>query len=195
MRNASQYFFLLPEPGIVTSGTPADPPISFPATSYPGITLGTTGQLSSENGITLLFSGMELVGATKRSACGLTFQFTFAVGVILVAFYGWLVPDRFLLQIIYGSHGFFLLGHWWLVDESPRWLWAHGKRDEAIAIVQKGLRVNGNEDLLDVAHFRSQMKPMFKKDTYEEDEEEAGLLSLFKTPNLRSRTFNVGLNW
>jgi len=83
---------------------------------------------------------MELVGASKRSACGMTFQFTFAIGVVLVAFWGWLIPDRFYLQIIYGSHSFLLIGHWWLVDESPRWLWAHGKRDEAIKIVQNALR-------------------------------------------------------
>lgn len=134
---------------------------------------------------------MELVGPTKRTVCGITFQASFAGGLLLVAFWGWLIPDRVILQAVYGLHSLLLIGHWWLIDESPRWLWAHGRSEEAIAIVHRALKKNGNENLLDRERFlnRNRIRTLSYK------EETGGILSLLKSPNLRKRTLNVCLNW
>lgn len=58
---------------------------------------------------------MELVGASKRTVCGITFQGFFAGGAMLVAFWGYLIRDRVWLQVVYGLHGLLLIGHWWSV--------------------------------------------------------------------------------
>lgn len=63
---------------------------------------------------------MELVGSSKRSMCGVAFQAAFAGGIMLVAGWGSIIKDRQLLQIVYGAHAFLLIGHFWLMDESPR---------------------------------------------------------------------------
>lgn len=64
---------------------------------------------------TFLFpvSAMEIVGPSKRTVVGVAFQAFFAVGVMLVAFWGFLIKDQFWLQVVYGLHSLLLIGHWW----------------------------------------------------------------------------------
>lgn len=56
---------------------------------------------------------MELVGPSKRSVCGILFQTVFAVGIMVVAMWGYLISDIFLLQIVYGLHSLLLIPHFW----------------------------------------------------------------------------------
>ncbi|KAJ8681951.1 hypothetical protein QAD02_017743 [Eretmocerus hayati] len=135
---------------------------------------------------------MELVGASKRTVCGLMFQLAFAVGFMLVAVWGSIISnDRFWLQIVYGLHGAALLGHWWLMDESPRWLWAQGRISEALKIVQKALRMNGSQVILDTQRYLSKSKVK----VVEGEDTSYSAFDLLKTPNLRNKTLNVCLNW
>lgn len=134
---------------------------------------------------------MELVGPSKRTVCGVMFQIAFATGFMLVSAWGVLIKDRMWLQIVYGLHSAVLIGHWWLMDESPRWLWAHGRVAEAIVIVQKGLKMNGNNVEIDAAKLISQSKVK----SAEKEEQSHGASDLFKTPNLRKKTLNICLNW
>ncbi|XP_011497366.1 PREDICTED: organic cation transporter protein [Ceratosolen solmsi marchali] len=140
--------------------------------------------------ITGFVLSMELVGASKRTVYGLMFQLAFATGFMLVAAWGAIVKDRFWLQIVYGMHSAFLLGHWWLMDESPRWLWAQGRIAEALKIVQKALRMNKSPVILDVQKYTSKGKV----EVINEDKS-FGATDLLKTPNLRKKTLNVCLNW
>ncbi|GLG98471.1 Organic cation transporter protein [Gryllus bimaculatus] len=141
--------------------------------------------------ITGFVLSMEIVGPTKRTVCGITFQALFAVGVMLVAFWGFVIKDSTILQVTYGLHGLLLLGHWWLIDESPRWLWAQGRVKEAVDIVEKAMSVNGQAGKIDIAHFVSRGKAASSS----RDERSYGVLDMFKTPRLRARTLNVCLNW
>lgn len=135
---------------------------------------------------------MELVGASRRTVCGLMFQLAFAVGFMLVAAWGSVIKDRFWLQVVYGLHSAALLGHWWLMDESPRWLWAQGRVSEAICIVQKALKMNRSNVRLEVERYVSKAKIM-KAEEVEQSSHSA--IDLLKTPNLRMKTLNVCLNW
>lgn len=137
---------------------------------------------------------MELVGASKRTVCGVSFQAAFAGGIMLVAAWGAIIPDRKLLQIIYGLHSCLLLAHWWIMDESPRWLWAQGRREESVKIVAKGVRWNKTGIPLDQQYYLSKAKYM-SNDVGQGPTESAGLSDLFKTPNLRMKTLNVCLCW
>ena len=134
---------------------------------------------------------MELVGASRRTVCGLMFQLAFAVGFMLVAAWGSVIKDRFWLQIVYGMHSAFLLGHWWLMDESPRWLWAQGRITEAVTIVQKALKMNKSTVQLDVKNYLSKGKV----EQANEEDNSYSATDLLKTPNLRAKTLNVCLNW
>jgi hypothetical protein len=78
-----------------------------------------------------------------------------------------------------------------LVDESPRWLWAQGQAQRAVAIVQKAMKQNGSTEKLDAAYFIAKGEGKIAVS----DTASAGLTDLVRTPNLRRRTFNVVFNW
>ena len=137
---------------------------------------------------------MELVGPSKRTPCGVAFQATFAGGIMLVAGWGALIKDRQLLQVVYGLHGLLLFAHWWIMDESPRWLWTQGRTKEAIDIVAKGVKINKRGIGVDKEYFlQRRNKP--QRNVSEAPKASAGMSDLFKTPNLRIKTLNVCLCW
>lgn len=136
---------------------------------------------------------MEIVGTKWRTICGITFQIGFSMGIVLVGAWGAIIPNRFLLQVVYGLHGTLLIPHIWVMDESPRWLWAQGRLHETIAIIEKGLRFNKSKETLDKAAMISRGKVETVKRS--ENSKSATVLDLFKTPNLRWKTINVCVCW
>ncbi|XP_063534511.1 organic cation transporter protein isoform X1 [Cydia strobilella] len=142
--------------------------------------------------ITGFVLSMEIVGPSKRTACGVAFQAAFAVGIMLVAMWGAIIDDRQILQVVYGLHGLLLIPHIWIMDESPRWLWAQGRAKEAVDIVEKALKCNKFSERLDKAQLVSRGKAESSKET---DVPAARTIDLFRTPNLRKKTLNVCLCW
>ncbi|XP_076250638.1 organic cation transporter protein [Rhynchophorus ferrugineus] len=133
---------------------------------------------------------MELVGPSKRSACGISFQAAFALGIMLVAAWGAFIKDSQILQVIYGCHALLLIGHFWLMDESPRWLWANGRTKESVDIIKKALKMNNSSVNLDSAEYVSKGRSKSRSSS-----DDAGVLDLFKMPRLRKMTLNVCLCW
>lgn len=148
------------------------------------------GMFGSAGGYTSGFVlTMELVGSSKRTACGVAFQAMFSLGICLVGIWAAFIKDRFWLQIIYALHSLVLIAHWWLMDESPRWLWQRGKREEAAKIVAKGVKMNGTGIPLDQTYYLTKAKMNESEKT--EAKDEASISDLFRTPNLRIKTLNV----
>jgi Na+/melibiose symporter-like transporter len=131
---------------------------------------------------------MELVGPKRRTLCGTAFSAAFAVGVMVVAFWGFIIRDYKILQVVYACHALVLLGHWWLVDESIRWLWGQGRTKEAIDIVEKGVKVNGTHFDRNKVRQRAPLKD-------DEVQETKGIADLFKKPVIRGRALMVAFVW
>nr|XP_014288778.1 organic cation transporter protein-like isoform X1 [Halyomorpha halys] len=135
--------------------------------------------------------GMELVGPSKRTACGQIFQAIFAVGIMVVAAWAYFIPSYVTLQVVIGLHVLVTISLWWLIDESPRWLWSQGRIAESVNIVAKAVKFNGGEKI-DRAYYVSKGKA---KTASAESTPSAGFLDLFKTPRLRMRMINLAYNW
>lgn len=135
---------------------------------------------------------IELIGPSKRTVCGSLFEVGYAVGVMVLGAWGYLIDNSFNLQIVYALHAALLLPHWFLMDESPRWLWAQGRVRESIAIVKKALKVNRSTETLDTAFIVSRNQLM--RGEYL-DEPQAGTIDLFRTPNLLKRTLIICGCW
>ncbi|XP_044762229.1 organic cation transporter protein-like isoform X2 [Coccinella septempunctata] len=147
--------------------------------------LGMTSVPGTTTGFVLT---MELVGPNKRAAVGVGYQAVFACGIILVAFWGYIIKDRQFLQISYGMHALPLILHWWLLDESPRWLWVKGRYQESLEIIEKALKFNGSTKKLKI----DKIIPRSESETKRKD---ASLLDLFKMPIMRKRILIVGFCW
>lgn len=158
--------------------------------------VGTVGTLSSS--FVLI---MEMVGPSYRTGCGMAFQSSFSIGIVLVSLWGYLLPDRQLLQAVYGLHSLLLIPHWWLVDESARWLWSQGRTRDAVRVVARASRFNyGDKYKSDIANFlrKDSATADATGDKVDDDEvapPQVGIKDLFKTPNMCRRMFNVSLNW
>ncbi|XP_028156490.1 organic cation transporter protein-like [Ostrinia furnacalis] len=135
---------------------------------------------------------MELVGPSKRTVCGVVFQIMFALGIMLLAAWGYLIDNRFYLQILYALHATILLPHWFAMDESPRWLWAQGRARESVAIIEKALIMNRSNESVDTPLLVSHCKATCAKYT---DEHSAGTTDLFKTPNMLKKTLIICGCW
>ncbi|XP_045769531.1 organic cation transporter protein isoform X2 [Maniola jurtina] len=134
---------------------------------------------------------MELVGPSRRTVCGVTFQIMFALGFMALAAWGYLIDNRFYLQIIYAAHAAILLPHWFLMDESPRWLWSQGRARESVAIIEKALKMNRSTETVETSVLVSQCKVTCAK--YSDDR--AGTCDLFKTPNMLKKTLIICGCW
>ncbi|XP_065575614.1 organic cation transporter protein-like [Artemia franciscana] len=134
---------------------------------------------------------MEMVSSRHRSFCGFGFQFAFASGVMTVAAWGYAIKDWNILQLVYGLHGLLLIGHWWFVDESPRWLYSRGRIQESKQIIQKAVAVNG-QDIPLASVSEEKLATMFSSC---DSAETLGLFDLLKKPRLRARLLNACFSW
>ncbi|XP_038214326.1 organic cation transporter protein isoform X1 [Zerene cesonia] len=139
----------------------------------------------------------EFIGPSKRTQCATIFHCMFSIGMICVALWGAFIDNKTILQVVYGLHSIILIPHIWLMDESPRWLWAQGKTKEAVNIVQKALKFNNSEEVLDVAEYVARAKIEFNNKLQREPEvaNKTGVLDLFKTPHIRKMTMIICLCW
>ncbi|VVC37302.1 Major facilitator superfamily domain,Major facilitator, sugar transporter-like [Cinara cedri] len=166
----------------------------FIATTYVYGIFGSSGSYISGFVLT-----MELVGPTKRSVCGILFQTIFASGIMAVSVWGYFIRNTFVLQIIYALHSLILIPHFWLIDESPRWLWGQGRKDEAIIIIQKALKTN-NKPAVSLA-LEKEQRVSLSLDNDNDNEKEShtnqsfSILDLFKTPSLRKNTILICYFW
>ena len=133
---------------------------------------------------------VELVGSKWRTICGITFPGLFAGGIMLVAGWASIIKDADMLQLVYGLHGLILITHWWIMDESPRWLWSKGRFEEAIDIVAKGVKMNEGREL-DKVNYLSKGRST----TNVFVQENSSLSDIFHSPNLRRMALNVCFNW
>lgn len=83
-----------------------------------------------------------------------------------------------------------------LIDESPRWLWGQGRKEEAIKIIQKALKVN-KKNTVSLSLEKEQMLSLENNEDKKENNKNQSfsLLDLFKTPNLRKDSINVCFFW
>lgn len=167
--------------------------VAFATDYYTFITLrflyGIFGSGSYIAGFVL---AMELVGPSRRTICGVSFQIMFAIGIMVLAGWGYLIDNRFYLQVVYGLHAIILLPHWFLMDESPRWLWAQGRARESVAIIEKALKMNGSTETLETSVLVSQCKVTCAKYS---DDQSGGTRDLFKTPNMLKKTLIICGCW
>ena len=82
----------------------------------------------------------EFVPAKKRGALMSLYQSCFILGIIFSSLLGWLIVPRWGWRVLLGFGAIPVLLAVWLrkgLPESPRWLLARGKIDEATAVVEK----------------------------------------------------------
>jgi len=150
----------------------------------------------------------EICGPTYRTYFGILTQFPFGIGAALLPLIAYFIREWQSLQLAISLPCILLASFYWFVPESPRWLMAEGRLDEALKILKDGAKTNGrtlpsDQELLEMM-----------RSINEEEEEEAPppdqtemstgdkVQSVFKeiiilvaTPEMRKRTLNIFYSW
>lgn len=97
---------------------------------------------------------VEYVGVKYTMLTGIVIEIPFAMGELVLALEAYLIRDWFTLQIVAHLPLLALLGLYFIIPESPRWLMAVGRVQEAKKIIEKGAKINGKslpENIFDVS--------------------------------------------
>ncbi|XP_035700301.1 organic cation transporter protein-like [Branchiostoma floridae] len=137
----------------------------------------------------------EVVGPSKRTLVGTLEYCCFVLGYIIMGGIAYFVRTWSMLQLIISLPGVVWLPLWFLVTESPRWLLAKGRTDEARAIVEKMAEKNGVD--FPEALWNDMLKEEDEPDP-EEPEKPAYFYSvrdLVRTPNMAKKSVIIFINW
>ncbi|XP_012538736.1 carcinine transporter isoform X6 [Monomorium pharaonis] len=139
---------------------------------------------------------LELVGPNYRSFVTVMTCTFYTMGLCMLAGVTYLIRDWRTLAIITSAPFLIYFFYWWFLPESPRWLLAKGRLGEANDILETLARVNGKE--LPVS-FKQKLRQRMAMSRSKSEEERLrsgpGVLSLFKSPNMRLKTCLITLNW
>ncbi|KAG5878987.1 hypothetical protein JTB14_019642 [Gonioctena quinquepunctata] len=139
---------------------------------------------------------LELVGPNYRSFVTVLTCMFYTVGLMMLAAITYLVRDWVRLGIVTSAPFLLYYLYWFCLPESPRWLLAKGRFEEASKIIETLARINKKEL---PASFKLQLKRhiMYKRTKSEEEayKRTPGCSDLCGTPNMRLKTTLITLNW
>ncbi|PFX17296.1 organic cation transporter protein-like [Stylophora pistillata] len=138
---------------------------------------------------------MEIIHINNRTAAGMVNNIFVSIGFSTLSLLGYFIRDWRHLMLVVSLPAAPLLLCYWLIPESPRWLIAKDRLDEAHELLMKYAKKNG------VTVESTQLKHViqeFKKEedrNWKESKKTYGILDMVRTPKLRKRTLICGFNW
>jgi len=151
----------------------------------------------------------EICGPHYRTYFGILTQFPFGWGAALLPVIAYFIRAWKSLQLAISIPCVLLGIFYWTIPESPRWLVAEGRLDEAIAILKNGAKTN-NKQLPPDDELMEMLTAIAADDEDAQKEEKVEVelsasqkfLSVFeeifvlvKTPEMRKRTLNIFFSW
>jgi len=151
----------------------------------------------------------EICGPHYRTYFGILTQFPFGWGAALLPVIAYFIRQWKSLQLAISIPCVLLGIFYWTIPESPRWLVAEGRLDEALAILKNGAKTN-NKQLPPDDELMEMLTAIAADDEDAQKEEKVEVelsasqkfLSVFeeifvlvKTPEMRKRTLNIFFSW
>lgn len=136
---------------------------------------------------------MEIVGIEWRSIMSVLFHVPFLLGHLMNPLISYLTRTWDGFQMAVSIPSLFLLSYYWIIPESPRWLFAVGKLSKAEQILIKA----AGRNKIPIENVKTAIE------TYEcnigichkQNNKKYNITHLFRTPNLRLKTIFICINW
>lgn len=132
---------------------------------------------------------MELVGINYREVISVMFHIPFNLGHLTLPLFAYFIRDWSSLQLALSIPSVVLISYYWLVPESPRWLFAVGRVDEAVAVLEKAAARNGRP----TAQIEPELVALKKASPTATSK--GNIVDLVRTPNMRVKTLAMWFNW
>ncbi|KAL0880250.1 hypothetical protein ABMA27_002707 [Loxostege sticticalis] len=132
----------------------------------------------------------ECVGTHHRDTVSALYQAPFNLGHLLLPVFGYFLRDFNVFQLAISLSAVILLLYFVLIPESPRWLIAVRKSDQAVGILERIAKMNGRptENIKSDIH-------IYQASVEDNNQKKGNILDLVRTPNLRKNTIAMAMNW
>lgn len=134
---------------------------------------------------------MELIGIKWRELISVLYQVPFNLGHLTLPLFAYYIRDWDRLQFALSIPSIILISYYWLIPESPRWLFTVGRVDESVKVLEKAAKCNK----LPTEHIRETVQAVFDAKSETEQKAEGNFLDLFRTKNMRVKTLCMNFNW
>lgn len=135
---------------------------------------------------------MELVGEKHRELVNMLYHVPFNLGYVTLPMFAYFYREWRHLQFALSILSILLISYYWLVPESPRWLFTIGRVDDAATILEKAAKQNK----LPIESIRENLNMLAKKRQASAVSISRGtIVDLVRTPNMRMKTFCICFNW
>ncbi|XP_050303956.1 organic cation transporter-like protein [Anthonomus grandis grandis] len=147
--------------------------------------------LALANGGTMVTSFvicMEVVGGKWRTIVPILYQIPFGFGYSLLSFFAYFIREWRCLHLTLSVLSMTYLALYWFIPESPRWLLAVGKHQEALIILENATRDTKTE--CDINLIMTNLS-----NTASTSSGKRSLKMLFSREELRSRSLLLSATW
>ncbi|XP_046670845.1 organic cation transporter protein-like isoform X1 [Homalodisca vitripennis] len=132
---------------------------------------------------------MEILSGKWRTTVTTLSHIPYSIGhetMVGIAYY---TRNWRLFQLAVSLPSILIITFIWLIPESPRWLMAVGRHEEALQILKSAAAANRNQLPDEIAFSKTE------KQRIQMEEKKPTILDLLRTPNLRKRTLAMCFNW
>ncbi|KAM3964968.1 organic cation transporter protein [Aphomia sociella] len=133
---------------------------------------------------------MEFVGTQYRDVISALYQVPFNMGHMLLPVFGYFFRDFSDFQLSISLPTIILLCYFFLIPDTPRWLIAVKRTDEAVVILERIAKVNGRP----TDNIRSDVE-IYQKTLEKTQLRKGNIIDLIRTPNLRKNIIAMSFNW
>lgn len=86
---------------------------------------------------------MEIIGMKYRELFSVLYQIPFNLGHLTLPLFAYFLRDWQDFQFALSIPSVILLTYFWLIPESPRWLFTMGRVEDATKLLEKAAKKNG----------------------------------------------------
>lgn len=137
---------------------------------------------------------MEITNVELRELIAVLYQIPFNLGHLTLAGFAYYLRDWHHLQLALSIPSLLLISYYWIVPESPRWLYTVGRVDDAADVLIKAAKMNRlptDTILTDLKVHKANSNTT----TSSVEHSKGNILDLFRTPNMRKKTICICFNW
>lgn len=135
---------------------------------------------------------MELVGEKRRVLISILYHVPFTFGYAILPVFAYFVRDWHVLQLALSLVSIVLISYYWIIPESPRWLFTIGRVNEAAAVLEKAAKTNR----LPTNTIHDQLNAYFEqRQAAAVSVARGSFTDLIRTPNMRKKTLCICFNW
>lgn len=134
---------------------------------------------------------MEIIGTKWRELVSVLYQVPFNLGHLTLPLFAYYFRDWHHLQFALSIPSVVLISYFWLVPESPRWLFTVGRVDESSTVLEKAAAFNN----LPTESIKIDLEKHSLHTHIGGNLSRGNIVDLVRTPNMRSKTLSMCFNW